>query len=102
MVKSVTSKHTPIAVSVRKICEEIKNEQEEHKREDNKQQINTPRFIDQVALKDLVSKITHNALDLIPQELDAAKKMVHEINYDTESMNEPSSDGCINDCELPP
>lgn len=57
MVKNVTNRHTPIHVSVKKICAEIKNEQDIQTREINKQLINNPRLIDRDAFKNLISEI---------------------------------------------
>lgn len=118
MVKDVTNRHTPINISVKKICAEIKNEQDIQTREVNKQLINNPRLMDRNAFKNLIGKIfylinnnkfnsiigkiTHQAIDLISRKLDAVKKLAEEIAYGTESGIEPVGESCVYNCELLP
>lgn len=74
MVKEVTNRHTPIRVSVKAICAEIKNEQIEQKVAINNQRIKNPRLLDRDMFQNLIGLITHQTIDLISRELDAAKK----------------------------
>lgn len=101
MVKDVTNRHTPIKVSVKKICEEVKNDQLEQEIEINKQRITNPRLMDRDFFKNLTGLITHQAIDLMSRELDAAKKIADEIFYGIESIVEPAGESCVYDCDMP-
>lgn len=74
MVKKVTNWHTPIQVSVKKICKEVKNKQAEQKIAINSQRISNSCLIDRNYLKNAMGLITHQAIDFVLQELNAAKK----------------------------
>lgn len=101
MVKSVTNRHTSMKILVEKICTEVKNEQIEQEIEINKQRITNPRLIDRDFFKNLTGLITHQAIDLMSQELDAAKKIAEELLYGIASIVEPTGEGCVHDCKMP-
>ena len=96
MVKSVTNRHTPIKASVQKICDEVKNKQIEYQIAVNQQRINNPRLMDKDAFKSLAGLITHQAIDFISRELDAAKKLSKEL-----TSVKPTGESCIYGCKMP-
>ena len=51
--------------------------------------------------QNLIGLITHQAIDLISRELDAAKKMREEIVPGTKSVIESAGEICVYDCEMP-
>lgn len=101
MVKEVTNRHTPIRVSVKLIGAEIKNEQTEQEVAINNQRISNPRLMDRNMFQNLIGLITHQAIDLISRELDAAKKIMEDIAHGGEPIIESAGESCIYDCELP-
>lgn len=101
MVKEVTNRHTPIRVSVKAICAEIKNEQIEQEMTVNHQRINNPRLMDRDMFQNLIGLITHQAIDLLSRELDAAKKAREDIVIGAKSVIESAGESCVYDCEMP-
>ena len=104
LVKSVTNRHTPIKDSVRKICDEVRKTQVDYETLVNDQRRHNPRLMDRDAFKDLTGLITHEAIDLISRELDAAKILAEEYNQQISLEGTPSiepTEGCMYDCELP-
>ena len=74
MVNEVIIRHTPMRVLVKTIFAEIKNEQIEQKVAINNQRIYNPQLMDRDMFQNLIGLITHQVIDLISRELDAAKK----------------------------
>lgn len=67
----------------------------------NNQRISNPRLIDRNTFQNLTGLITHQAIDLISPELDAAKKIMEDIAHGGDPIIESAGESCIYDCELP-
>lgn len=107
MVKNVTNAHTPIRVSVKKICEEVKATQFEYEKMVNLHRKDLSRLMDRVLFCRIQRYITHEATGLILRELDLAKgwaeSITHQIFFgekDTPIL-EPNGKGCALNCEMP-
>lgn len=103
-MKEITSKSTPINIAARRICEEIKIQQDNYHAEINRQRGQLPVLVDRSKFCLIGELITHQCIEFISRELDAVKLLAEDfarrVSTGSEDLSESNGIGCASGCEL--
>ena len=103
--KRITNRHTPIQQSVQRICAEVNRLTLAHETDINNQRRKLPGLMNRSAFGGVLTLITHQAIEMLEREWNAASKWDLDLTDDDadEVLSAPNApeEGCQLSCSLP-